>query len=95
VVNVESGAAKAAMTVIAATDGTEVDRKDRSEVRMTNDAKTYRRDDGVLMIEVQPGQFINERAASNFANRKPTTDTRATSVPKRGNYGVKRTKKSP
>jgi hypothetical protein len=26
--------------------------------------KSYRRDDGVLMIEVRPGQFVNERGAS-------------------------------
>jgi len=26
--------------------------------------KSYRRDDGVLMIEVRPGQFVNERVAS-------------------------------
>jgi hypothetical protein len=26
--------------------------------------RTYRRDDGVLMVELQPGQFVNERAAS-------------------------------
>jgi hypothetical protein len=26
--------------------------------------RTYRRDDGVLMVELQPGQFVNERVAS-------------------------------
>ena len=35
---------------------------------MTKDAqlkrRTYRRDDGVLMVELQPGQFVNERVAS-------------------------------
>ena len=62
---------------------------------MASDAKTYRRDDGVLMIEVEPGQFINERAAAAFGNRKQSKDNRDTHPPKRGNYGVKRTKKNP
>ena len=35
---------------------------------MTKDAqfkrRTYRRDDGVLMVELRPGQFVNERVAS-------------------------------
>jgi hypothetical protein len=26
--------------------------------------RTYRRDDGVLMVELRPGQFVNERVAS-------------------------------
>jgi hypothetical protein len=26
--------------------------------------RTYRRDDGVLMVEFRPGQFVNERTAS-------------------------------
>ena len=59
---------------------------------MASEAKTYRRDDGVLMIEVEPGQFISERAAAVFGNRKQIKDNRGTRPPKRGNYGVKRTK---
>jgi hypothetical protein len=60
---------------------------------MASDAKTYRRDDGVLMIEVEPGQFISEKAASLFGNIKSTTDNnKAKRTPKRGNYGARRTK---
>jgi len=59
---------------------------------MASDAKTYRRDDGVLMIEVEPGQFISEKAAAVFRNRKSITDNKGTRPPKRGNYGVRRTK---
>jgi hypothetical protein len=37
-------------------------------LRMTREAKsenrTYRRDDGAVMIEVRPGQFISENAAA-------------------------------
>ena len=62
---------------------------------MAHDTKTYRRDDGVLMIEIQPGQFISERAARIFGDPKQATNNGATRPPKRGNYGVKRTTKSP
>ena len=61
---------------------------------MASDAKTYRRDDGVLMIEVQPGQFISERAASTIGLLKKTADTKAQVPPKRGNYGPRRTKET-
>jgi hypothetical protein len=32
----------------------------------TTDCRTYQRDDGVLMVEVRPGQFINEEAAAKL-----------------------------
>ena len=31
-----------------------------------SETRTYRRDDGALMIEVRPGQFISESAAAAF-----------------------------
>jgi hypothetical protein len=31
--------------------------------------RTYRRDDGVVMVEVAPGQFVNERVASVLEER--------------------------
>ena len=62
--------------------------EDSRKVRMASDAKTYRRDDGVLMIEVEPGQFISEKAASLFGNIKSTIENnKAKRPPKRGNYG--------
>ena len=43
---------------------------------MTRDAKsenrTYRRDDGALMIEVRPGQFISESSAAALGLLKPS-----------------------
>ena len=58
-----------------------------------SETRSYRRDDGVLMIEVRPGQFINESA---FGLLKQTVDSKsrpASSLrePKRGNYRRKRT----
>jgi hypothetical protein len=32
----------------------------------TLERKTYRRDDGALMVELRPGQFINEELAANL-----------------------------
>ena len=37
-----------------------------------SDRKTYRRDDGVLMVEIGPGQFVNEELAANLGFIQPT-----------------------
>jgi hypothetical protein len=36
----------------------------------TTDCRTYQRDDGVLMVEVRPEQFINEEAAAKLGLMK-------------------------
>ena len=53
---------------------------------MANDTmvgRTYRRDDGALMVEVQPGQFVNEEVAANLVNKaSPTSQEKP--APNRG-----------
>ena len=40
---------------------------------ITSDRKSYLRDDGVLMVEVRPGQFINEELAGRLGLIKPAS----------------------
>ena len=59
----------------------------------TPDRKTYRRDDGALMVENWPGQFVNEEArAANlgFIQPKdtPTQDTSARRQRRKGTSKV-------
>ena len=46
---------------------------------MANDAtmvgRMYRRDDGALMVEVRPGQFINEEVAANLGLKNKASPT--------------------
>jgi hypothetical protein len=37
--------------------------------------RSYRRDDGVLMIEVRPGEFVNERVASLLKSERIAAGT--------------------
>ena len=62
-----------------------------------SETRTYRRDDGALMIEVRPGQFISESAAaalgllkkSGLTPAKPVSDKQA----RRGGQQVNRPKR--
>ena len=58
----------------------------------TSERKTYRRDDGALMVEVRPGQFVNEELAANWglinASAVPTKG-KAPSSPQRPQRAAK------
>ena len=44
----------------------------------TSERKTYRREDGALMVEIRPGQFINEELAALIRQSSPDASMQAT-----------------
>ena len=51
----------------------------------TTVGRTYQRDDGALMVEVRPGQFVNEDVAANLGlKNKASPTSQEKGAPNRG-----------